>query len=51
MEEFISKWSNWWTFSKYKKELDIAFEKELKELIKSEIEISKSPNEQQRGFK
>lgn len=39
MEEFIKKWSNWWMFNKHKKELDLAFEKELKDLIAKEIEL------------
>ena len=33
MEEFISKWSNWWILTPKLKQLDNAFEKELNELI------------------
>lgn len=36
-EEFISKWRNFWLFQGNEKELTIAFEKELEELIKNEI--------------
>ena len=33
VEQFISKWSNWWITHKEKEALDVAFEKELKEII------------------
>jgi hypothetical protein len=33
MEEFISKWSNFWAFQPNKEQLNKAFENELRELI------------------
>jgi len=39
-KEFIKKWSNWWVFNKNKKQLDMAFEKELNEIINHELEKS-----------
>ena len=41
MKEFISKWSNWWILNSRRKELDLAFEKELNELIEREVELRK----------
>lgn len=38
--QFILKWSNFWIFSKNKKELNEAFEKELKEIIEIEVNLS-----------
>ena len=37
--EFLKKWSNWWTFSRKRKQLDDAFEKELNELIEQEVAL------------
>ncbi len=34
-EVFIKKWSNFWHFQKHKKEFDLAFEKELNEIIQT----------------
>lgn len=39
MEEFISKWSNWWVLNPKRKQLDDAFEKELNELIEREVAL------------
>ncbi len=39
MEEFISKWSNWWILEPKRKQLDEAFEKELNELIEREVAL------------
>jgi hypothetical protein len=39
MKEFISKWSNWWILSPQRKGIDAAFEKELNDLIKRELEL------------
>jgi len=41
--EFIQKWSNWWMFNKNKKQLDVAFERELNEIIKYKLDKSKAP--------
>lgn len=38
MNDFIRKWSNWWVLNKNRKELDAAFERELKEIIQQEVE-------------
>jgi hypothetical protein len=40
--EFIQKWSNWWMFDKNKEQLDIAFERELNEIIKNDLVKSKA---------
>lgn len=37
-QKFIQKWSTWWMFNKNAQTLNEAFEKELEELIKDEIE-------------
>lgn len=37
MKEFIIKWSIWWMLNKHRQELDVAFERELKELIQQEV--------------
>lgn len=37
MNDFIRKWSNWWVLNNHRKELDAAFERELKEIIQQEV--------------
>jgi uncharacterized membrane protein YheB (UPF0754 family) len=37
MEQFISKWSNFWAFQPHKEQLNKAFENELRELINQQI--------------
>ena len=39
MEEFISKWSNFWVFQPNKEQLNKAFEAELGELIDEQINL------------
>ena len=46
VEQFISKWSNWWKTNKNKDEFNKAFEKELKEITE---EIQKESYNQALG--
>jgi hypothetical protein len=39
MEQFISKWSNFWAFQPHKEQLNKAFEGELRELISQQIKL------------
>lgn len=41
-KDFIHKWSNWWCLHQKNEELNAAFEKELDDIIKQEIELCKS---------
>jgi hypothetical protein len=36
-ERFLSKWSNWWSLTRDAKQLNMAFAKELDELIEHEV--------------
>jgi len=40
-QQFIGKWSNWFIFHKYAKEMMVAFERELDEIIADEREKMK----------
>jgi hypothetical protein len=41
-EQFLKKWSNWWSLIKNAKQINEAFARELNELIEREVELRES---------
>jgi len=42
-EQFLSKWSNWWSLRRDAKQLNDAFARELNELIERELALRQPP--------
>lgn len=42
-EQFLSKWSNWWSLTRDAKQLNEAFARELNELIQHELALRQPP--------